>query len=226
MYIKHHKQCTDVDYWYHALIHLYTKPTLIFTTLLMIHRVEASITDHLRASTPSLEKYKGHFTHETKSMWPLHFKHSHWWKGRSWSKFASHYAWITTGACECKMDVRSTWIHSYMASAESCFMVTWTIFKKLPLGGRPNTKPRDCGTPNAHNHWFNLFYHVWGPTWIENHWNSIRLRAQSHMTSHYTWGSVTTLHDVGGVSGRLLDAFVKTLATPWSLWRPPSTFQP
>ena len=30
--------------------------------------------------------------------------------------------------CECKMDVKSTWI-PYMASNGSCFMVSWTIFK-------------------------------------------------------------------------------------------------
>ena len=71
-------------------------------------------------------------------------------------------------------------------------------FQKPPLGGRPNTKPGDHGTPNAHNRWFILFYHVWGPAWIEIHWNSIWLRVRSHMTSHYTWGSVTTLHDFGG----------------------------
>ena len=65
-------------------------------------------------------------------------------------------------------------------------------FQKPPLGGRPNTKPGDHGTPNAHNRWFILFYHVWGPAWIDIHWNSIWLRAWSHMTSHYTWGSVTT----------------------------------
>ena len=74
-------------------------------------------------------------------------------------------------------------------------------FQKPPLGGRPNTKPGDHGTPNAHNRWFILFYHVWGPAWIEIHWNSIWLRVRSHMASHYTWGSVTTLHDFGGVSG-------------------------
>ena len=54
---------------------------------------------------------KGHFAHETESPCPLHFKHSHWWKRRSRSKFAtSHYAWGTNGVCECKMDVKSTWI--------------------------------------------------------------------------------------------------------------------
>ena len=51
----------------------------------------------------------GHFTHETESPWPVHFQHSHWWKRRSRSKFASHYAWGTNGVCECKMVVKSTW---------------------------------------------------------------------------------------------------------------------
>ena len=89
-------------------------------------------------------------------------------------------------------------------------------FQKPPLGGRPNTKPGDHGTPNAHNRWFILFYHVWGPAWIEIHWNSIWLRARSHMTSHYTWGSVTTLHDFGGVLGRPLDTFFWALTISWS----------
>ena len=30
-----------------------------------------------------------------------------------------------------------------------------------PLGGRPNIKPRNHCTPNAHKQWFILFYHVW-----------------------------------------------------------------
>ena len=99
-------------------------------------------------------------------------------------------------------------------------------FQKPPLGGRPNTKPGDHGTPNAHNRWFILFYHVWGPAWIEIHWNSIWLRARSHMTSHYTWGSVTTLHDFGGVLGWPLDTFFWALTISWSwllarVWRWP-----
>jgi hypothetical protein len=49
---------------------------------------------------------------------------------------------------------------------------------------------------------------VWGPTWIEIHWNSIWLRARSRMTSHYTWGSVTTLHDLGGVFGTAFGHFL------------------
>ena len=83
--------------------------------------------------------YQGHVTHETESPWPLHFKHSRRWRTRSRSKFASsHHAWGTNGVCECKMDEKSTW--------------------------KP---PGDHGTPNAHNRWFFLFYHVWGSTWIE-----------------------------------------------------------
>ena len=49
-------------------------------------------------------------------------------------------------------------------------------FQKLPLEGRPNPKPRHHGTPNTYNRWLVMFYHVWGPTWIEIHWNSIGLR--------------------------------------------------
>jgi hypothetical protein len=36
-------------------------------------------------------------------------------------------------------------------------------FQKRPLGGRPNTKPGDHGTPNAHNRQFILFYHAGTP---------------------------------------------------------------
>ena len=70
---------------------------------------------------------------------------------------------------------------SYMASNQ-----------KPHLGGRPNTKLGDHGTLNAHNHWYILFYHMWGSAWVEFHWWGIWLRARSHMTSHYTWGSVIT----------------------------------
>ena len=74
-------------------------------------------------------------------------------------------------------------------------MITWIIFTKPPLGGRSNTKPVDHGTPNAHNRWFILFYHLWGPARIEIHWNNIQLRAQftydfiQHLRvcDHITW---------------------------------------
>ena len=72
---------------------------------------------------------QGHFTHETESLWLLHFKHSHSWKRQSRFKFASHCTWGTNGLCECMMDVKSTCMESYMASNGSYCMVTWTIFK-------------------------------------------------------------------------------------------------
>ena len=75
--------------------------------------------------SPKEEGSKGHFTHETESLWPVHFKHSHWWKRWSRSKFASYYAWGTNGV--------SKWMQDgcivYMASNGSCFTATWTIFK-------------------------------------------------------------------------------------------------
>ena len=84
-------------------------------------------------------------------------------------------------------------------------------FQEPPLAGRPNTKPGDHGTPNAHNCWFILWYHVRGPAWWEIHWNNIWLRIRSYMASHFTWGSVTTLHDFGGVLERPLVTFIWAL---------------
>jgi hypothetical protein len=89
-------------------------------------------------------------------------------------------------------------------------------FQKPSLGGWPNTKPGDHGILNAHKHWFILIYHVWGSAWVEIHWNSLWLRARSHMSSHYTWGYVTTLHDFGGVFGQPLDIFYWALTILWS----------
>ena len=87
-------------------------------------------------------------------------------------------------------------------------------FQKPP--NKPHTKPGDHDTPNSHNRWFILFWYVWGPAWIEIHWNRIWLRARSHMAPHYTWASVTTLHDFGSVLGRPLDAFFWALTISWS----------
>ena len=89
-------------------------------------------------------------------------------------------------------------------------------FQKPPLGGRSNIKLGDHNTQNTHNCWFIRFYHVLGPTWIGIHWNSIWLRALSHMTSYYTWGIATTLHDFEGVLGWPLDTFFWALTISWS----------
>ena len=123
----------------------------------------------------------------------------------------------------CKVDMDSS-----VASNGSCFHGHLDFFQKPPLGGRPNTKPADHGTPNAHNRWFILFHHVWGPAWIEIHWTNIWWRARPHMTSHYTWGCVTTLHEFGGVLGQPLDTFfwALTFSRSWLLarvWRHPES---
>jgi hypothetical protein len=90
-------------------------------------------------------------------------------------------------------------------------------FQEPPYGGRPNTKPVDHNTLNAHNYcWFVLFYQVRGPARMETRWSNIWMGARSHMASHYTWGSVTTLHDCGGVLGRPLNTFFWALTISWS----------
>ena len=110
------------------------------------------------------------------------------------------------------------YIDSYMASNVSCFMVTWSLglFSKAPLWGGFHTKLGDHVTPNAHNHWFMLLFRVWRPSWTEIHWNSIRLSTWSHVTSHHTWGSMTTLHDFRGVWGWPLNIIFWALTISWS----------
>jgi len=87
---------------------------------------------------------------------------------------------------------------------------------KPSLGGRPNTKPWVYGTPNAHNCWFILFYHVWGPTWIEFIEFTFGLGPWLHMASHYTWGPETTLRDCESVLRWPLDTFWGALTISWS----------
>ena len=74
----------------------------------------------------------------------------------------------------------------YMASNESCFMVTWIIFKTTSgLGGRPNTKPGDHCTPNAR-----MIYSNSSCVRTNRNRNSFEIafgwrpKAQLHMTSH------------------------------------------
>ena len=139
-------------------------------------------------------------------MWPIYFKHSHWWERRSWSEFTSHYAWGTNKSmwmqdrCKVCMD-------SYMASNGLCFMVPWIIFKNhlLEVGLTP-TRERPWHSECSQLLVYSI-YHEWRSTWIEIHRTSIWLRVRSHITSLYTWRSVTTLHDFGGVVERPRDTF-------------------
>ena len=70
-------------------------------------------------------------------------------KGRA-SPSLLHTTLETNGVVsECKMDVKSTWIPTWHQTGH----VSWSLelVSKPPLGGRPNTKQGDHGTPNAHN---------------------------------------------------------------------------
>ena len=124
---------------------------------------------------------------------------------RSRSEFASHYAWGTTGVSKCKMDVKCTWILTWHQMDH----VSWSLglFLKPPLRSRPNIKLGNHGFSKSHNHWFILFYHVWGPHINRNSLKYNWLRACSHNTSHYTWGHVTTLPDFGSALGEPLNIF-------------------
>jgi hypothetical protein len=108
-------------------------------------------------------KPQGHFTNETEPVTVGTSSTLIGGEGGSQSKFTSHYVRGTNGACEWKMDVKSTWTPTWHRTDH----VSWSfgLFSKSPLGGRPNTKPLgDHDTTNAHNRWFIiLFYHGWGP---------------------------------------------------------------
>ena len=107
------------------------------------------------------------------------------------------------------------YMDSYTASNGSCSMVTSDYFQKPPLGAQ-NQETMALWTLTT----IGLFYFIMcgGPAWIDIHWNSIWLMAMSHMTLHYTWGSLTTLHvhDCGGVLGRASDTFFRALTISWS----------
>ena len=150
----------------------------------------------------------------------LHFKRSHWWRGQSRSKFASHYAWGTNGVYTWTQDGCEVYMDSYVASNGSCFMVIWTISinRLLEVGLTQNRG--DHGTPNAHNRWFIFFYHVWGSIWIEIHeiafgWGplvmydfTLHLRVRDRTTSWF-W-------KFGAVLGQVLIAFFWALTIAWS----------
>ena len=161
---------------------------------------------------------QGHFTHDIESPWPLHFKHehSHWWKGRSRSKFASHYAWGTNGVCMWMQDGCKVYMDSYMPSNGSCSLVTWTIIKNHLLEISLTQNRETMALWNLTTVDLFYFYHARGPALMKINWNGIWLRTWSHMTSHYAWGTVTTLHDFGDVLGRSLDTFFWALTISWS----------
>ena len=111
--------------------------------------------------------------------------------------------WLQDDGCKVYMD-------SYMTSNGSCFMITWVSFKNhlLEVGLTQNQETMALQTLTTV---FSFFIMCEDP-----HWNSIWLRAWSHMRSHYTWRSMTIVHDFGGVLGRSLDPFFSALTISWS----------
>ena len=138
---------------------------------------------------------RGHFTHEIESLWRDHFKLSDRWKKVELVQVRSNYTWGTNRVCECKMDVKST-----CRRMDHVSWVTWTMFKNHLLEVGLTQNRETVALRMLTNCWFILSYHVWRPACLEIHWNSIWLRAQSHMTLKYTRGGVTTLHDFLEVS--------------------------
>ena len=81
-------------------------------------------------------------------------------------------------------DACKVYMDSCMASNGSCFMVTLTIFKIYLLEVGLTRKPGAHGTPNAHNSWIILFYHVWWHAWVE--FNEIAFGEGSNQTWLHT----------------------------------------
>jgi hypothetical protein len=108
------------------------------------------------------------------------------------------------------------YIESYMASNGSCFMVIWITFKNhlLEVGVTQNWEIMALRNLTTND----LLYLIMCEdlAWLEIHQNSVWLRARSHVTSHYIWGSMTTLHGFGGVLGQPLDTFFWVLTISWS----------
>ena len=135
---------------------------------------------------------------------------------RARSNMASHYAWGTNTVCEMQDGYR-VYMDGFLCGIEwVMFCARLDCFQKPPLevGLTRNREAVALQTLTS----VDLFYFimVWEPTWIEIHWDSIWLRAQSRMASYYTWGSVTTLHDFGGLLGRAWDTFFWALTISWS----------
>ena len=141
-----------------------------------------------------------------KSMWPLHFKNSLWWKRRSQSNFASHSTWGTNRVCMWMQDGYKVYMGTSMTSNGSCFMVTWTIFRShlLEVGltkNRENMALRMlttvdlfylvmCDDPREYK--FSDIAFGWGPGHIRLH-TTLAGPWPQYMISDVTWDGLWTL---------------------------------
>ena len=96
-------------------------------------------------------------------------------------------------------DGSQAYMNSYMASNGSCFWLLGILLKKLPLDVGLTQIPGDHGTPNAHNYIY-IFNHVWGPTWMNIHWNSVGW-VPNHIWLHTTLKDPWPCYMIAKVSG-------------------------
>jgi hypothetical protein len=117
-------------------------------------------------------------------------------KGRVTLRLRDQWSMWMQDGCKVYMD-------PYMATNASCSMVTWIKFKNrlLEVGLTQNWETMVFWNLTT----VYLFYFIMceDPAWIESYWNSIWLRAQLHMTSHYTWGAHDLIYMILEVSWTL-----------------------
>ena len=109
----------------------------------------------------------------------------------------------TIGVSDSKMDVKSTWNPSSMASNVSWSLGLFFRSRLLEVGLTQNWETMALRNLTT----VDLLYFVMceDPTCRESHWNNSWLRTWSHLTSHYTWQPMITLCDFGSVLGWPLD---------------------
>jgi hypothetical protein len=148
--------------------------------------------------------YTCHFTHKTKSPWPLHFKFPHWWRRQSRSKFASHYSRGTNGVF--LHVIKWIMFHGHL-----------DYFQKPPLGGRPNTKTR---RPHHSERSQPLIYSILSCMKIHMNRKFIKIafgwgpgHIWLHTTQESPWSHYMVLEVV---LGRPSDTFFWALTISWS----------
>ena len=103
--------------------------------------------------------------------------------------------------CMWMQDGWKVYMDSYMASNGSCFLVTWTIVKTylLKVGLTQNHRETMAFRMLTIVDFFYFIMCAYLHEYVFIYWNSVWLRAWSHMASPYTWRSVITLNDFRGV---------------------------
>ena len=131
-------------------------------------------------------------------MWPLHFKHTHWWERQTRSKFAPHYARGNNGACECKMDVKFMWIPTwYRMDRVSWSLALFSKNRLLKVGLIQNQETMTLQTLIT----VGLFYFIMRENPHESKFVEIAFnRGPSHIQLHTTLEGMWPHHMIAVVS--------------------------